>query len=167
MRLYSPCLVIFNPRSPRGSPGNFCTPTLPAFGYVSTTMAHNLYFIRSWYNWWQWGKVMPLGSFRPPPPPILFSPRQNLQTAALRSRCRLDQSSCRRVCPDAVLREEEMHSGPERSNYSACIYFEKHAASIIYSELRRILEWILEQGNNDCLESWFTVEWESALTFFL
>lgn len=61
--LYPPCLVIFNPRGP---PGNFRSPALPALGYVSTTMAHNLYFIRSWYNWWQWGKVTPTGSVRPP-----------------------------------------------------------------------------------------------------
>lgn len=39
-----------------------------------------------------------------------------------------------------VLRGVEMQSVLERSNYSACIYFEKHAEAIIYSALRRFLE---------------------------
>lgn len=38
------------------------------------------------------------------------------------------------------LSEVEMQSVLERSNYSACIYFEKHAGAIIYSVLRHILE---------------------------
>lgn len=38
------------------------------------------------------------------------------------------------------LRGAETHSELERSNYSACIYFEKHAGAVIYSSLRHILE---------------------------
>lgn len=41
---------------------------------------------------------------------------------------------------DFVLRGREIRSGLERSNYSACIYFEKHAGAIIYSQLRHFLE---------------------------
>lgn len=65
-------------------------PTQWAFGYVGAEMAHNLYFIRPWYNWWQWGKVMPSGSF----PPDSF-PDKIFKRRPSKSRCRLDTSSRR------------------------------------------------------------------------
>lgn len=39
-----------------------------------------------------------------------------------------------------VLRGEEMQSVLERSNYSACIYLEKHAGAVNYAALRHILQ---------------------------
>lgn len=42
----------------------------------------------------------------------------------------------------------EMQSALERSNYSACIYLEKHAGAIIYSAPRHILERILKRDNS-------------------
>lgn len=46
------------------------------------------------------------------------------------------------------LRGVEMQSVLERSNYSACIYFEKHAGAIIYSALRHILERAAKRHNS-------------------
>lgn len=90
-----------------------------AFRYVSTEMAHNLYFIRPWYNWWQWGKVMPSG------PSHWFS-RHNPQTGALKSKMwiRHEEADEAVSLVSLVLRGAKPPSVPERSNYSACMYFE-------------------------------------------
>ncbi len=47
-----------------------------------------------------------------------------------------------------VLRGVEMQSVLERSNYSACIYLEKHAGAVNYSALRHILQKILKRDNS-------------------
>lgn len=106
-----------------------CTvPLLRSFRYVSTEMAHNLYFIRPWYNWWQWGKVMPSGGLVFPP--VFFFFTQSPQTAAPQSRCGLNtMRQMQWVWCHCFLRGVGTHSALERSNYSACIYFEKHAGS--------------------------------------
>lgn len=121
-------------------------PVLQAFRYGSTEMAHNLYFIRPWYNWWQWGKVMPLGA-------LVLSP-SGFQDKILQqqpSSQNVDWTRWGRWGSEYgvnVLRGVEMQSVLERSNYSACIYFEKHAGAIIYSAQRHILERILKRDNS-------------------
>lgn len=90
--------------------------------------------------------------------PSVFFLSQSPQTEAPQSRCGLNtMRQMQWVWCHCFLRGVGTWSVLERSNYSACIYFEKHSGVIIYSALKHILERILEHDNSHVSLGYFSV----------